>query len=350
MSPAAVLPKYDRQQSYEWNYERAPAPVAVDVPPVASVWSFCGLPVDSPIGIPAGPLLNGRWCLYYASLGFDLLTYKTVRSQAHACYPMPNLQPVKCGRISERVTELPADSTMSGSWAVSFGMPSKEPEVWRADITATRDALPEGKLLSVSVVATMQDGWSIDDLAADYAQCAKWAVESGADVVETNFSCPNVSTCDGQLYQNPDAARQVAESVRNRIGRVPYIAKVGHVPSRESAINLLNALNGSVTAIAMTNSVATQVRDGDVLLFEGQKRGICGDGILDASVTQVEMFAELILERELTLELVGVGGVSRAVHAQRYLTAGAAICQIATAAMTDPGIALRIRRSLSLQH
>ena len=45
---------------------------------------FCGIPVQSPLGIPAGPLLNSRWLLYYASLGFDVLTYKTVRSSARA--------------------------------------------------------------------------------------------------------------------------------------------------------------------------------------------------------------------------------------------------------------------------
>ena len=342
-----ALPKYDRLQSYNWNYERAPAPIVIDVPPVEGPWTFCGLPVDSPLGIPAGPLLNGRWCLYYASLGFDVLTYKTVRSRLRACYPVPNLQPVLCGQVSHEITELPATDKMNGSWAVSYGMPSKEPDVWRADVAATRDALPNGKLLSVSVVATVQEGWTPDDLAADYAQCAKWAVESGADVVETNFSCPNVSTCDGQLYQNPEAARHVAETVRDAIGHVPYIAKIGHVPSRESADRLLDALSASVTAIAMTNSVATQVRGAGGLLFDGQKRGICGGAILDASVAQTRMFHQLVTERHSGVQLIGVGGISSAADVRRYIEAGADACHIATAAMTEPDIGLRIRRSLS---
>ena len=217
------LPRYDPTQSYDWNYRRAPDPVEIDVPPLPGEWSFCGRKVDSPLGIPAGPLLNGRWVLYYASLGFDVLTYKTVRSRERACYPLPNLQPVECGPLRGGESDLPAIEQMRGSWAVSFGMPSKTPDVWRDDVQQTRDQLPSGKLLSVSVVGTVQEGWTIDQLADDYARCARWAVEAGADAVETNFSCPNVATCDGQLYTQPQDAALVAQRVREAIGRVPLI-------------------------------------------------------------------------------------------------------------------------------
>ena len=64
---------------------------------------------------------------------------------------------------------------MRGSWAVSFGMPSKSPDVWRADVEATRKALPRNKVLSVSVVATPEPHWTLDELASDFAQCARWA-------------------------------------------------------------------------------------------------------------------------------------------------------------------------------
>ena len=62
-------------------------------------------------------------------------------------------------------------------------MPSKAPEEWRPDVEATRKALAKNKLLSVSVVASIQDGWTIAQTADDYARCARWAVESGADCV-----------------------------------------------------------------------------------------------------------------------------------------------------------------------
>src|SRR5207302_2972516 len=85
-----MWPRYDDRRTYEWNYEHAPEPLPAEIPPVPGRWDYCGLPVASPLGIAAGPLLNGRWILYCASLGFDVLTYKTVRSSARACYAMPN--------------------------------------------------------------------------------------------------------------------------------------------------------------------------------------------------------------------------------------------------------------------
>lgn len=319
--------------------------MSVEVATVPGEWQFCGLPVDSPLGIPAGPLLNGKWCLYYASLGFDVVTYKTVRSGERDCYGLPNLQPVVCGQLDGTESDLPTVEEMEGSWAVSFGMPSKEPPVWQADVEATRNALPKGKLLSVSVVATIQDGWTIDDLAADYAQCARWAVDSGADTVETNFSCPNVSTQDGQLFQQPDAAAVVTAAVREAVGRIPYIIKVGHLPTSQEATRLIDAVGPHVDSIAMTNSVATTVTESGKRLFDGQSRGICGDAIRNASIQQVRMVNALLRERDLDVELIGVGGASKAEFVKKYLDAGAHAVHIATAAMVDPLVAVKIRES-----
>ena len=97
----------------------------------------------------------------------------------------------------------------------------------------------------------------------------------------------------------------------------------------------------------MTNSVATQVRQGNHLLFGGERRGICGSAILDASVSQTELFRRLIQEDNSAVQLIGVGGISCLTDVQRYLKAGAHACQVATAAMTNPKLAIQIRRELS---
>ncbi len=336
---------YDRLRSYQWNYDHPPESVEVPLEPMDGKWTFCGREVGSPLGMPAGPLLNGQWILYYAALGFDVLTYKTVRSSQRACYDLPNLQPVETGPLQGHETEVPGCEPMEGSWAVSFGMPSQEPDSWRRDIEWTREHLPDEKLLSVSVVATIQPGWTIDDTADDYARCAQWAAESGADCVETNFSCPNVSTADGQLYQVPDDAAVVAQRVREALGRTPYVIKIGHMPEADRARELLRAITPHIDGIAMTNSVATTVRmpDGE-MLFDGLPRGICGKATREASLEQTRLFANLVREEEMGVSLVGVGGASTATDVAAYLEAGAESVHIATAAMVNPLTAQQIRR------
>lgn len=343
-----TLPTYDASQTYLWNCEHSPKPVDVDVPSVPGDWTFCGKPVPSPLGVPAGPLLNGRWILYYASLGFDVLTYKTVRSSPRECYPLPNLVPVVTGPLHGGEDNLATSNDMQGSWAVSFGMPSAHPDVWRADIEQTRSQLAPEKILSVSVVGTVKPGWSIEDLAADYARCAEWAVESGADTIETNFSCPNVSTCDGQLFQQPEDSAVVASAVREAIGDRPLILKIGHMVDRAAATELLDAVAPFANALAMTNSVATTIRDSEgELLFDGQRRGICGSATFEASLTETKLFIELIRERGDELSVISVGGISTAEQVQACLGAGAEAVHIASAAMVQPDIALGIRRNLT---
>lgn len=343
-----MLPRYDGAQSYEWNFAHAPAPVTVDVPPLAGRFEFLGREVASPLGVAAGPLLNGRWVLYYASLGFDVLTYKTVRTRSRDCFPLPNVLPVDVGQLSGREPHVPESAVMNGTWAVSFGMPSMPPEVWKADVRQTREQLPKDKLLSVSVVATEQPGWTIAELADDYALAARWAVESGADCVEANFSCPNVCSSDGQLYQHPGDAARCAEAIRRAIGTVPLIIKVGHQADERAALALVDALAPTCTALSMTNSVALPVAGSDgPLLFNGQRRGICGRGIRDASIAQTALMHGLIRQRGHKLRLIGVGGAFDATDVRRYLDAGAEAVHLATAVMVEPAAALKIRREWS---
>jgi dihydroorotate dehydrogenase (NAD+) catalytic subunit len=347
-----MVEKYNAQQTWEWNLARAPETDSDQLQTGQSLqgdWKWCGIPIHSPLGISAGPLLDSRWLLYYATLGFDALVYKTVRSSSRACYPLPNLVPVDVSQLSATGTTVTESASMNGSWAVSFGMPSQSPDVWRDDVTRARDHLPTGKVLIVSVVGTQDVSVSdpqrsLEQLAADFACCAKWAVDAGAHGVEANFSCPNVSTADGQLYQQPKAAGFVAERIREQIGVTPLVLKIGHVSTPAEAEELIAAVCPHVNGIAMTNSIAARViSEGGRVLFDGNARGICGSATISASVAQVRLFRDIIACRNMSLDLIGVGGISEVQHVRDYLKAGAASVAMATAAMVDPDTGLRIR-------
>ncbi|HBE72039.1 MAG TPA: hypothetical protein DDW52_28205 [Planctomycetaceae bacterium] len=342
---------YDSAKSYLWNYENAPeTSMPASDAPVDLPARFLGVPTTSELGVAAGPLLNGRWVLHYAALGYGVLTYKTVRSKQRDCYPLPNLVPVGNAPVPPNST-LSSKAEMEGSWAISFGMPSFAPTDWTRDIHQTRQQLPPGRVLNVSVVATPQADWSLEQVAQDYALCARLAAESGADCIEANFSCPNVGSVDGQLYQRADDARYVAKQIREAIGDKPLALKIGHVSDAQDARRLVGAVEEFVDGLSMVNCIAARVRqtagppsESPLLHFDGQPRGIGGTAILDQALAQVELFAGLAEASQL--DIIGVGGASRPEDVQRFLSAGAAAVHVATAAMTHPSLAeqyLRLR-------
>ncbi|MEZ5399596.1 MAG: hypothetical protein R2729_07985 [Bryobacteraceae bacterium] len=335
---------YDIAKSYDWNYDHPPEAPLVAAPPLPGAWDFCGIAVNSPLGMPAGPLLNSAWIGYYAALGFDVLTYKTVRSRYRQSYDVPNLLPVAADRLDGEGTEI--DAAVGGdvhTWAISFGMPSKDPGEWRRDVGRARRLMKPGQVLVVSVVASPEPGWTLDQLAADFAECAYWAAEAGAQAVEANLSCPNVCTQEADLYLDPVAAAAIAAAVRARVPRLPVLLKVGLYPDRERAAAVVVAVSQRVDAISATNSITAVVR-GE---FGGLRRGIGGRAITARCLEETRMLGGVIRESGSALKLVSVGGVMNAGDVRDRLAAGAHHVQLATAPMLDAAIGLQIRRELA---
>ncbi|MSV30483.1 MAG: FAD-binding protein [Bryobacterales bacterium] len=319
---SAPPPSYNTEQTYKWNYDHPPAlPQPLEVPPWPGAWDFCGIPCRSPIGIPAGPLLNSGWILYYARLGFDVLTYKTVRSRERASFDLPNLVPVD-GRA------------LSDSWAISFGMPSKDPAVWREDVARAREGLCEGQVLCVSVVASPESDWSLQQIADDFARCARWAADSGAQVIEANLSCPNVCTKEAGLYLSPEASGRVARTIRDAVPELPLAVKIGLLPGPREAEALVEAVTPYATAISTVNCISGRVPG----YFGGETRGIGGASIGPRCLEELQMLAPIAVGR---VRVIAVGGVSSAGDIRVRLDAGAHHVQIATAAMLDPHLLSR---------
>ncbi|MCI0625233.1 MAG: hypothetical protein L0387_26920 [Acidobacteria bacterium] len=344
---------YDITQTYEWNYANAPEKLPeTQVPACPGSWNFCGLPVNSPLGIAAGPLLNSRWVLYYAALGFDVLTYKTVRSSARACYELPNLLPVSAARIAgdaEKVAAKPGLARVQ-SWAISFGMPSRDPATWQKDVGVARNGLRKGQILAVSVVASPEADWSLDRIAADFSQCARWARDAGAQAIEANLSCPNVSSQEGRLYTSPHASGVIAAEIRNVIGDIPLVLKVGLFPDREQAEAFVCSVDGHASAVSTTNTISAEIHGPNGRpMFGGAQRGIGGSCIRDRCQAELAMLHEVVNAVQARLQLIGVGGIFSGEDARERILAGAHHVQVASAPMLDPAVGLRIRRELAAE-
>jgi dihydroorotate dehydrogenase len=344
---------YREDRSYEWNYDHGPVfdgpwPVVPRTKPKR----FLGLPVHSRLGIPAGLLLNARWIDAYARLGYDILTYKTVRSAGRKCYPKPNWLYVPeagalqvAGRAVRAVAGRDPDPARVTA-TVSFGMPSKPPEVWMADVAQARAALGPRQVLIVSVVATPAAGGGERELVADFADLTAMAREAGAHVVEANLSCPNVCTAEGEIFHDARLSGKVARAMRAAAGRVPVLLKIGYLPEKKALGAVLKAVSGSASGVVMVNGVPRTVldRSGRAAFGAGRKvAGILGRGIHELCVGSVRDAVAIRDRQALDLEIVGVGGVGTVDDAARFFEAGAAAVMMGSAPMYDPHLAVRMK-------
>src|SRR5207247_2718364 len=220
---------YRLDRSFAWNASHPPKLPARPrkMPPGPGVRIF-DRRVDTPIGIAAGPLPNSRWVEAYARLGYGLLTYKTVRTVARPALLQPNL--LFCRPGDPAVTE-PAPRPLDPgrvTWAVSLGLPSADPGEWRADVLRATSKIRPAQILLVSVVGTPVPGAPEEQLADDYALCARWAADAGGDVIELHLACPITAGESPQMvFENPVLSAYIAERVRRAVGQRPLIAKLG---------------------------------------------------------------------------------------------------------------------------
>lgn len=342
---------YDMQRTWEANCERGPtfADESVEVP-FTPMKTFLGLPVRSRIGIAAGLLPNSRWVLPYAKRGFDIVTYKTVRSVARPCYPLPNWVFVEDTEPPDGpvfVVETAGDDPAQVSSSVCFGMPSAAPEVWREDVRNTRAGLGEGQLLVVSVVATPSQASSLSEIAVDFARCAVWAAEAGADVIEVNLSCPNVCSAEGSLYRDVDASRTVVRHIREAVGSTPVLLKLGQFPDDVRMRQFLRAMNGLADGVTLVNCISRTVlhRDGRPAFGPGfPTAGVLGRTIHEPSVAVVRAAKQCINTDGLKLEVAAVGGASTPNDVADFFEAGADAVLCGSSPMYVPNLAIDCKR------
>src|SRR3989442_2778060 len=129
--------------------------------------------LNSPLGIAAGPLLNAKWVEAYARLGYDILTYATVRSAYRPAWSLPNIRSVENQEPAAVVTRRVRPRACP-PLPVSLGEPSTEPDVWRKDVRRAKERIGPGQMLIVSVAGTPETARQSEGLNVGFARCAAW--------------------------------------------------------------------------------------------------------------------------------------------------------------------------------
>ncbi len=349
-------PFYDPAKSYEENLLEGPYGAFADgtiyQETTTPQQNFLGQKVFLPFGIPAGPLLNGKFCRAALDKGFDIVTYKTVRSKKHAVHPWPNVIPVEAGNhltLEQAEQGLRAKETFSEPIAItnSFGVPSSDPDVWQPDFAATVQYAKEGQVVVGSFQGT--NPGNVQGFIDDYATTAKLLVEAGASVLEANLSCPNEGTSN-LLCFDAERVAHIVDAIKNTAPDIPLLLKIAYFREQNLFSKFMKTVGPLVEGLSMINTIGAPVRTskGDPALpGEGRLRsGICGVPIKWAGLEMVTRAKELREENNLSLTIVGVGGVTQPSDYFEYTKAGADAVQSATGAMWNPYLAQEIKKQI----
>ena len=359
-----LTPFYDPNKSYEENYEQGPFGVFAD----GEIFKDEGEPkfmvfgrkVYSPFGIPAGPLVNGKFIQAAFEKGFDICVYKTVRTHVKKSNEWPNVLPVNIeGDLTmEKARQgLVAKKEFTEPLAItnSFGNPSYDPTVWQADILRLMKWTNEhkGKIACGMIEGTRwEDNFTEEDFLNDWVLAARLMNETKIHVIEANFSCPNEGDKVKRLlcFDVPQSLR-IAEAIKKEIGNTPLVIKIPYFESETELREMVEKLGSIVDGFSSINTIPSAIYDekGNQALPGGPwrlKSGVCGAPIKWAGLDMVKKLKKLREELGYSYTIIGVGGVMTADDFFEYRDAGADVVMSATGAMWNPYLAKEIKEKL----
>ena len=342
-------PLYDLHKSFQENYDQGQFLNANILPisyPHKSQWrSILGYKVSCPIGVPACAIMTSKGIALASRLGFNVLTYKTIRSAPQPCLNYPNICFVDCNH-QLNITEVgntfyASDEPKKDFLAISnsFGISSFELNWLKKDIAQARASLSEGQILIVSVLGSATDTITIEQ---DFTTTAKFAYEAGAQIIELNLSCPNIH--GGLLYKDPELVFTIVNKVFQEVP-IPVTIKVGifDSPSQMGA-TLMAAASAGARGVCGINAVPINVITTDNKPFFGSDRiisGLSGDPIRSLSLQFITDANAIIQQEKINLILFATGGITKPEHFQDFFAAGATVAMSATGMIWDPNLAFK---------
>lgn len=348
-------PFYDPEKSYEENFKEGPfgafADGEISKQEGKPQSDFLGHKVFTPFGIPAGPLVNGRFVKAALDKGFDIPVYKTVRTRKYKCAPWPNVLAVKVdGDLTQEkgAKGLVADHDYTQPLAItnSFGVPSYDPDFWQKDMKEAVEYAKPGQVVIGSFQGTTNTDGDIKAYIQDFVTAARLVKETGAKVVEVNLSCPNEGTAH-LLCFDIERTQHVVSAIKDELGDTPLIIKIAYFKEQEQLVKLIDAVGKLVQGISAINTIPSKIVDKtgkQVLPGEGRAiSGVCGAPIKWAGIEMVERLKRLRDDNNFEYTIIGVGGVTTKEDFEDFRETGADAVMSATGAMWNPYLAQEIR-------
>lgn len=350
---------YEIEKSWEEVISKPPVWLSNKFPPLPTEakYEFLGHKLISPIAIAAGPASGKLWTDFYFKMGYGMVMQKTRRTVPRKSNKEPNIaivfkeKPVEENGLGETLSASinPKDWEKYKSMTNSFGNPSSDILTWAKELSEQKKIMQKGQILGCSVTATTTEesapSAQIVETASDLLIGATAAVLGGADAIEFNLACPNVTENpkEGEMFQNAKLVKYVLSEFKRRFPKIPVGIKFGVYNSKEQMKQVFVDARDNLDYVSGINALKMTVlgKDGSEILPGRQTSGVCGIADQTIALNHMEWAAQIRQEQGLKYQILGGGGVIEAKDVGRFLSAGADMVQVAAGVLADPLLAYK---------
>ena len=171
----------------------------------------------------------------------------------------------------------------------------------------------------------------------DYLEGARLLNDADIDILELNISCPNVKAGGMAFGMLPDTAADITRKVK-AVSRHPVMVKLS--PNAPELVLVAKACEeAGADALSLVNTflgMGIDVKQKRAV-FENVYAGLSGPAILPIALRMVHQVAHAV-----KIPVVGMGGITSAEDALKFLMAGARAVQVGTMTFVNPKAMLEI--------
>ena len=277
---------------------------------------FCGVKCENPFFLASSPVGNNyEMCAKALQCGWGGVVFKTVGIFI-ADEVSPRFDVLRKGNMPfvgfrnlEQIAEHPLEQNLEHMRQLKKDYPNK--------------------VLIASIMGQNEEEWT---------QLAQAVTEAGADIIECNFSCPQMtsSAMGSDVGQNPELVRKYSAAVK-RGTKLPVLAKM--TPNIEHIeLPARAAVMGGADGIAAINTVKSITNiDIDRSLVQPSVNGksaVSGYSGKAVKPIALRFISELARDEKLKgVPISGIGGIETWHDAVEFLLLGASNLQVTTAIM-----------------
>jgi dihydropyrimidine dehydrogenase (NAD+) subunit PreA len=280
---------------------------------------FCGLRFPNPFCLSSSPVSNTyEMCARAFDAGWGGIYYKTLglEQKFKVYHPSPRLNAVHYEGVRtavgiqnvEQITDRPLKDNL-------------------ADITRLRKEYPD-QVVCVSIMGFSREDWTL---------LAKMSEEAGAQLLELNFSCPQMAAegAGHKVGQAEDLIEMFTADAKKGCS-IPVIAKM--TPNVTDMVPVaLAAQRGGADGVSAINTIKAishldLAKQAPMPTIQGRS-SISGFSGQAGRPIALRFIAEMAKAEELTIPLSGMGGLTTWQDAAEFLLVGARNLQCTTSIM-----------------